>query len=180
VAPRFLADDSDEVVTAICREARTTFGADYGVLWRVRDGALELLAIEPPHPELAGWRLQLDQFPRLREALNSFGASFVPDVLETTHGDGLAFVRKLASARPCARPSSSRARPSSSCPSPGNSDLGPSPRRSWSSALRRPGGLALEQLQRRRAEAEIAARVDATRSSRRSRPRCRSRRRRST
>ncbi len=165
MAPRFLADDSDEVVTAICREARTTFGADYGVLWRVRDGALELLAIEPPHPELAGWRLQLDQFPRLREALHSLGASFVPDVLETTHGDGLAFVRKLGIRSSLRTP----------IVIAGSTELILSI--SWQQVISEPepatvvvvrrfadqAGLALEQLQRRRAEAEIAARVDATR-----------------
>ena len=165
VAPRFLADDSDEVVTAICREARTTFGADYGVLWRVRDGALELLAIEPPHPELAGWRLQLDQFPRLRKALHSLGASFVTDVLETTHGDGLAFVRKLGIRSSLRTP----------IVIAGSTELILSI--SWQQVISEPepatvvvvrrfadqAGLALEQLQRRRAEAEIAARVDATR-----------------
>ena len=36
VAPRFLVDDADDVMAVICREARVTFGADYGVLWRVR------------------------------------------------------------------------------------------------------------------------------------------------
>jgi serine phosphatase RsbU (regulator of sigma subunit)/anti-sigma regulatory factor (Ser/Thr protein kinase) len=165
VAPRFLADDSDEVVTAICREARTTFGADYGVLWRVRDDTIDLLAIDPPQPELAGWRLGLEKFPRLREALRGLGVSFVPDVLETTYGEGLAFVRKLGIR--------------SSLRTPvvigGSNELILSI--SWQQVISEPepatmvvvrrfadqAGLALEQLERRRAEADIAARVDATR-----------------
>ncbi len=36
VAPRFYAETTAEVTEAICREARVTFGADYGVLWRIR------------------------------------------------------------------------------------------------------------------------------------------------
>ena len=95
VAPRFLADDSDQVVTAICREARTTFGADYGVLWRVRGDDIELIAIDPPHPELADTRLSLESFPRLVEALRAQGVSFVPDVLESSYEEGQTFVRKL-------------------------------------------------------------------------------------
>ena len=64
VAPRFLAEDSGDVTTIVCREARTTFGADYGVLWRVAEGSLELLAVDPPRPDLDGSRLPLDDFPR--------------------------------------------------------------------------------------------------------------------
>ncbi len=165
VAPRFLAEDSDEVVNAICREARTTFGADYGVLWRVRDDGIELLAIDPPRPEIAGRRLPLDDFPQLRDALRGLGASFVPDVLETTLGEGLEFVRELGIR--------------SSLRTPvvivGASELVLAV--SWQHVISEPdpativvvrrfadqAGLALEQLRRRSAEAEGAARADATR-----------------
>ena len=95
VAPRFLREDADDVVGVICREARSTFGADYGVLWRVRDEGLDLLAIDPPRPDLVETRLRLDDFPRLREAIEGLGSSFVPDVLETTYGEGFDFVREL-------------------------------------------------------------------------------------
>jgi serine phosphatase RsbU (regulator of sigma subunit)/anti-sigma regulatory factor (Ser/Thr protein kinase) len=165
VAPRFLADDSDEVVAAICREARTTFGADYGVLWRVRDATIELIAIDPPHPELAETRLSLEHFPRLQEAVRGHGISFVEDVLDTTYGEGRSFVRRLGIR--------------SSLRTPvvigGSSELVLSI--SWQQVISEPepatiavvrrfadqAGLALEQLQRRRAEAEVAARADATR-----------------
>jgi serine phosphatase RsbU (regulator of sigma subunit)/anti-sigma regulatory factor (Ser/Thr protein kinase) len=165
VAPRFLADDTDEVVSAICREARTTFGADYGVLWRVRDEYIELIDIEPPRSDLAGTRLELEHFPRLREALRGLGVSFVADVLESTYGDGLEFVRALGIR--------------SSLRTPvvigGESELILAI--SWQQVISEPdpativvvrrfadqAGLALEQLQRRRAEAEIAARAEAAR-----------------
>ena len=165
VAPRFLADDSDKVVSAICTEARTTFGADYGVLWRVDGDTIELIAIDPPHPELAGTHLDLRNFPQLREAVERLVVSFVPDVLDTTYSEGRAFVRKLGIR--------------SSLRTPivigGTSELLLS--LSWQQVISEPepativvvrrfadqAGLALEQLQRRRAEAEVAARVDATR-----------------
>ena len=165
VAPRFLAEDIDQVVTAICREARTTFGADYGVLWRVRGDDIELIAIDPPHPELAGTRLSLENFPRLAEALRDLGVSFVPDVLESSYEEGQAFVRKLGI--------------HSSLRTPvviaGSSELILSiswrqvisePERATMIVIRRyadQAGLALEQLQRRRAEAEAAARADTAR-----------------
>jgi serine phosphatase RsbU (regulator of sigma subunit)/anti-sigma regulatory factor (Ser/Thr protein kinase)/transcriptional regulator with GAF, ATPase, and Fis domain len=95
VAPRFLADESEDVTTTICREARTTFGADYGVLWRIRDETLELVSVDPPRHDLAGARLPLGDFPRLRAAIQGFGTSFVPDVHESTSGAGLDFVRSL-------------------------------------------------------------------------------------
>jgi serine phosphatase RsbU (regulator of sigma subunit)/anti-sigma regulatory factor (Ser/Thr protein kinase) len=165
VAPRFLADDSDQVVTAICREARTTFGADYGVLWRVSGETIELIAIDPPHAELTGTRLDLGNFPRLRQALEESGVSFVPDVLDTTYSEGRAFVRNLGIRSSLRTP----------IVIAGSSELILSI--SWQQVISEPepatmvvvrrfadqAGLALEQLQRRRAEAEVAARVDATR-----------------
>jgi serine phosphatase RsbU (regulator of sigma subunit)/anti-sigma regulatory factor (Ser/Thr protein kinase) len=165
VAPRFLADDTDEVVAAICREARTTFGADYGVLWRVRADAIQLLAIDPPRPELAERRLPLADFPQLRHALRGLGASFIPDVLETSAGEGLAFVRELGIRSSLRTP----------VVIAGASELVLAI--SWQHVISEPepativvvrrfadqAGLALEQLQRRRAEAEVASRADATR-----------------
>ena len=165
VAPRFLADDSDQVVTAICREARTTFGADYGVLWRVREHAIDLLAIDPPHPEIAGRSLPLDDFPQLHRALRGLGASFIPDALETTYAEGLEFVRELGIRSSLRTP----------VVIAGASELVLWV--SWQQVISEPdpatiavvrrfadqAGLALEQLRRRRAEAEAAVRADATR-----------------
>ncbi len=165
VAPRFLAEDADGVVDVICREARSTFGADYAVLWRVRDERLDLLAIDPPRPELADTRLRLADFPRLRQAIDRLGTSFVPDVLESTHGDGNEFVRKLGIRSSLRTP----------VVISGASELVLSI--SWQAVVSEPdpatiavvrrfadqAALALEQAERRRAEAEAARRADATR-----------------
>jgi serine phosphatase RsbU (regulator of sigma subunit)/anti-sigma regulatory factor (Ser/Thr protein kinase) len=166
VAPRFLAEDADDVMTAICREARMTFGADHGVLWRIRPDALELLAFDPWEDELErGMQLSLEDFPRLTEAIRGLGTSFVPDVLHTTYGRGLEFVRRHG------------IRSSLRVPIviSGRSELVLAI--SWHVVVSEPdpatvavvrrfadqAGLALEQLERRRAEAEAAARADATR-----------------
>ncbi|HYI75678.1 MAG TPA: SpoIIE family protein phosphatase [Gaiellaceae bacterium] len=96
VAPRFYADSAEEVTTTICREARTTFGADYGVLWRIDDGFLELVRSDPAREEWPpGLRVPLTDFQGLADAVEGLGASFVPDVLLEATGDGLARVRQL-------------------------------------------------------------------------------------
>jgi serine phosphatase RsbU (regulator of sigma subunit)/anti-sigma regulatory factor (Ser/Thr protein kinase) len=166
VAPRFLADDADDVMGAICREARMTFGADYGVLWRIRPDGLDLLAIDPPRTDVAeGHHLPLDDFPRLLEAIRGLGTSFVSDVLETTRGEGLAFVRHLGIRSSLRTP----------VVISGVSELVLAI--SWQAVVSEPdpatvavvrrfadqAGLALEQLERRRAEAEAAQRADSMR-----------------
>ncbi len=165
VAPRFLAEGSGDVGTIICREARTTFGADYGVLWRIDEGGLDLLAVDPPRPDLDGSRLPLDDFPRLHEAIESLRTSFIPDVLESSYDAGLDFVRRLGIR------SSLRAPVVIS----GRSELVLSV--SWQVVVSEPdpatvvivrrfadqAGLALEQVDRRRAQEEVAVRADATR-----------------
>lgn len=165
VAPRFLSDDTEDVTTAICREARATFGADYGVLWRIRDRTIELLALDPPRPDLEGAVLTLDDFPRLREAIQTLGTSFVPDVLETSHGAGLDFVRRLGVRSSLRTPMVVS----------GSSELVLSV--SWQNVISEPdsatiavvrrfvdqAGLALEQVERRRAQEDALARADATR-----------------
>ena len=165
VAPSFLAGDTDDLVGVICNEARSTFGADYALLWRVHGDALDLLAIDPPHPELVSTRLVLADFPRLREAIDRLGTSFVPDVLESSYGTGNEFVRSLGIR------SSLRAPVVIS----GVSELVLA--LSWGVVVSEPdpattavvrrfadqAGLALEAAERRRAEAESARRADATR-----------------
>jgi len=165
VAPRFRGDDVDEVVGVICKEARSTFGADYGVLWRVRDNGLDLLAIDPPRPELVGTRLHLDDFPRLRDAIGELGSSFISDVRETTHEKGLEFVTKLGIRSSLRTP----------VVIAGASELVLAV--SWQVVVSEPdpativvvrrfadqAGLALEQVERRRAETDAERRADATR-----------------
>jgi serine phosphatase RsbU (regulator of sigma subunit)/anti-sigma regulatory factor (Ser/Thr protein kinase) len=165
VAPRFLADDADDVIQAICREARTTFGADFGVLWRIRDDDLALVAIDPPQSRHAGTRLSLEDFPRLRGAMFGLEASFVPDVLETTYRDGLGFVRELGIRSSLRTP----------IVIAGVAELVLAI--SWQVVISEPdtatvavvrrfadqAGLALEQLERRRAQAAVAERAESTR-----------------
>ncbi|HUG65078.1 MAG TPA: SpoIIE family protein phosphatase [Gaiellaceae bacterium] len=166
VAPRFLVDDAGTVVQSVCREARATFGADYGVLWRVVDDRLELLCVDPPRAEpTADLHLRLDDFPRLHNAIRGLRTSFVPDVLETTKGDGLNFVRNLGIRSSLRAP----------VVIAGQAELVLSI--SWQVVVSEPdpatlavvrrfadqAGLALEQLERRRAEGQALARAEGTR-----------------
>ena len=165
VAPRFRGEDADEVARVVCKEARRTFGADYGVLWRVRGEGLELLAIDPPRPDLVPTHLRLEDFPRLREALEGLGTSWIPDVLETSNSDGLQFVTDLGIRSSLRTP----------VVIAGASELVLS--LSWQVVISEPdaatiavvrrfadqAGLALEQVDRRRAEADATRRAEATR-----------------
>jgi GAF domain-containing protein/anti-sigma regulatory factor (Ser/Thr protein kinase) len=163
VAPSFHAETTDEVTSAICQEARTTFGADYAVLWRIRDAELELVRSDPSRDEWPlGLRVPLRDFPGLARAVSNLGASFVRDVLEEARGGGLERVRRLGIR--------------SSLRSPivigGNAELVLVV--SWRSVVDEPdpatlaivrrfadqAALAFEQLERRRAEGLAAARAD--------------------
>ncbi len=165
VAPRFLADDADDVIQAICREARTTFGADFGVLWRIRDDDLVLLAIDPPQSQHAGTHLSLQDFPQLRGAMVGLEASFVPDVLETTSRDGLRFVRELGIRSSLRTPVVIAGVPELVLAISWRVVLS-EPDTATVAVVRRfadQAGLALEQLERRRAQAAAAERVESTR-----------------
>ena len=135
-APRFLADDADDVIQAICREARRTFGADVSVLWRIRDDELVALAIDPPQGRQAGAPLSLEDFPRLRGAMIEHEASFVADALDDIRGCVFASFGISGSARRCGLRSSSRVGASSSSRCPGrSSSLSPIRRLSSSSVV---------------------------------------------
>lgn len=165
VAPRFYAETAAEVTEVICREARMTFGADYGVLWRIRGDDLELVNSDPPRAEWPpGLRVPLADFPGLEDAVATSGVSFVPDVPSEARGVGLERVRELGIR--------------SSLRSPvvigGQSALVLAV--SWQSVIDRPdpttlaivrrfadqAGLAFEQLERRQAEERAAARAGET------------------
>ena len=91
---------------AICREARTVFGADFAMLWRVKGETLELAAFDPEiEPLRAGLESDLDDFPRLRDAVHALNVSFVPDVSEEALGEGLVRSGASASAPRSASPS---------------------------------------------------------------------------
>jgi GAF domain-containing protein/anti-sigma regulatory factor (Ser/Thr protein kinase) len=163
IAPRFFSETADEATAVICREARTTFGADYGVLWRIRDHHLELVQSDPRREEWPiGLRVPLADFPGLEDAVASLGFSFVPDVLAEARDEGLERVRQLGIR--------------SSLRSPivigGRAELVLVV--SWQTVVDQPdpttfvvvrrfadqAGLAFEQLERRRAEARAAARAE--------------------
>jgi GAF domain-containing protein/anti-sigma regulatory factor (Ser/Thr protein kinase) len=165
VAPRFYADSADEVTIAICREARTTFGADYGVLWRIHDGELELVRSDPRRDEWPlGLRVPLRDFPGLEEAVTTLGVSFVEDVLGEARGEGLQRVRQLGIRSSLRSPIAIE----------GRAELVLTV--SWQTAVDEPdpttiaivrrfadqAGIAIGQLARRRAEAEAAARAEET------------------
>ena len=96
VAPRFYAETAGEVTAVICREARVTFGADYGVLWRIRGEDLELVNSAPRRAEWPlGLRVPLADFPGLADAVSGLGVSFVPDVASEARDQGLERVREL-------------------------------------------------------------------------------------
>ena len=154
------------MTTAICREARTTFGADYGVLWRIADGELELVRSDPRREEWPrGLRVPLADFPGLR-------------------GGGRRARRLVRARRPRRSP---RATASSAFASSGIRSSLRSPIAiggraelilvvSWQTTVDEPdpttiaivrrfadqAGLAFGQLERRRAEERAAARADET------------------
>ena len=165
VAPRFYAETAAEVTGAICREARVTFGADYGVLWRIRGDDLELVDGDPRRAEWPlGLRVPLADFPGLADAVERLGVSFVPDVASEARAAGLERVRELGIR--------------SSLRSPivigGRSELVLAV--SWQTVIDRPdaatiavvrrfadqAGLAFEHLERRLAEERAAARAEET------------------
>ena len=165
VAPRFYADSADEVTTAICREARTTFGADYGVLWRIDDGELELVRSDPPRDEWPrGLRVPLRDFPGLQGAVEDLGVSFVPDVLAEARDAGLERVRQLGIRSSLRSPIAIGGRAELILVVSWQTTVD-EPDQTTIAIIRRfadQAGLAFGQLERRRAEAEAAARADET------------------
>ncbi len=165
VAPKFHADTDDEVARAICREARTTFGSDYGVLWRIHDGSVELVHVEPPtEPLQSGQTYDLDDFPGLQEAVRTLRVSFIPDVLREARGQGLEFVQQLGIRSSLRMPIVIGASTELVLVVSWQTVIA-DPDPSTLAILRRfadQAGLALEQLDRRRAEAEVARRAAET------------------
>jgi serine phosphatase RsbU (regulator of sigma subunit)/anti-sigma regulatory factor (Ser/Thr protein kinase) len=166
ISPAFHVDDPDEVTALICREARNAFGADLGMLWRVLPGELELACAEPEVAELVpGLSASLDDFPALMHAIGAGDVSFVSDIRDEARGAGLARVERLGLRSSLRMPVS-----------PGGA-VRHLVIVSWESVLSEPdgstlllarrladqAGIALEQLERRAAQAEAARRADETR-----------------
>lgn len=166
VAPRFQAGSVEEVSEAICQEARMTFGADLAMLWRVQENRLQLLYSDPVLEALPpGLEADLADFPGLQDTVGELQASFMPDVQGEARGTGLERVRTLGIHSSLRAPITIG----------GQTELVLI--LSWQTVVSEPdpstvvvarrfadqAGLALEQLERRLAEAESARRADETR-----------------
>ncbi|HXF98503.1 MAG TPA: SpoIIE family protein phosphatase [Gaiellaceae bacterium] len=166
VAPRFHAESAGEVTAAICREARASFGSDYGVLWRLRGDELELLAIDPEAADARpGLVIPLDDFPLLGRAARELRVSFVPDVQRSSSGKGRELVRRLGVHSSFRTPITISGRTEFVLVVSWRSVV-PEPDATTVLVARRfadQAGLALEQLERRRAEAEAARRGEEAR-----------------
>jgi len=160
VAPRFRTETAD-VPGAICHEARMTFGADYAVLWQVLGDELEIVGIEPPDAVQPGTTTPLEDFPGLEVAVKEVTTSFVADVLEEARGSGLGLVRELGVRSSLRTPIAIRGL-TGRVLSLWWKDVVDEPDRSTLVAIRRfadQAGLALEEAERRRAQAEAARRT---------------------
>lgn len=166
VAPRFHADSAEAVTEAICREARTTFGTDIAMLWRLTDHRLELVWRDPALESMApGLEATLDDFPGLMDAVGNLQVSFVADVQEEARGAGLERVRRHGIRSSLRTPIAIGGRAELVLIISWQSVV-PEPDPSTLVLVRRfadQAGLALEQLERRRAQAESALRADETR-----------------
>jgi serine phosphatase RsbU (regulator of sigma subunit)/anti-sigma regulatory factor (Ser/Thr protein kinase) len=166
IAPRFHADTTEDAAAVICSEARTTFGSDLAMLWRLRDDRLVLLCAEPARDELPlGLNIPSDQFPQLREALQQVRVAFVSDVQEEALGAGRERVRRLGLHSSLRTPIAFGGGEAELLLIVSWDRVLPDPDPSTFALARRFGdqaGLALEQLERRRAQEEAAARAEET------------------
>jgi serine phosphatase RsbU (regulator of sigma subunit)/anti-sigma regulatory factor (Ser/Thr protein kinase) len=167
MSPTFHADSAEAVTRAVCREARMAFGADLGMVWRLYEGhALELLRTDPVlEPLEPGLVATLDDFPDLLDAVGSLQVSFVEDVQREASGEGLERVRSLGLRSSLRLPVVVGGRAEHLITI------------SWENVVTEPdpatlllarrfadqAGLAFEQLERRRAEAEATTYADETR-----------------
>ena len=167
VAPRFHADTPETAATVICSEAKTTFGSDLAMLWRLDGEQLELVCSEPSREELPrGLRVDLAEFPRLRDAVDRIHVSFVPDVQDEALGTGKERTRRLGIHSSLRTPMALGAGEAELVLIVSWDRILPDPDPSIYALARRfadQAGLALEQVERRRAEEEAAGRADETR-----------------
>jgi serine phosphatase RsbU (regulator of sigma subunit)/anti-sigma regulatory factor (Ser/Thr protein kinase) len=166
VAPRFHAATAEEAAAGVCVEARTTFGSDLATLWRRRSGRLVLLHADPPHEELpAGLEVALEQFPELREAMEQVRVAFVPDVQAEALAEGRERTRRLDIHSSLRTPIAFGRGEAELILIVSWDRVLPGPDPSTLAIARRFGdqaGLALEQIERRRAQEEAAVRAEET------------------
>jgi serine phosphatase RsbU (regulator of sigma subunit)/anti-sigma regulatory factor (Ser/Thr protein kinase) len=162
VAPSFFSGSESAVADTICLEARTVFGADLATLWRVQGDAMRLSAFDPAvDPLESGLETRLAEFPQLEDAVRALNISFVPDVRADARGSGLARVRALDLRSSLRVPFVSAGQAEYVLALSWQTEIS-SPDASTLVLLRRfadQAGLALEQVERRRAETEANQRA---------------------
>ncbi|MGH3134486.1 MAG: GAF domain-containing protein, partial [Gaiellaceae bacterium] len=167
VAPNFHTDSMETATRAICREARTTFGADVAMLWRLRRHRLELVCSEPASEHLPpGLSADPEEFPSLLDAVDHLHVSFVPDVQEEALGAGRERVRRLGLHSSLRTPIAIGGGEAELVLIASWNRVVAEPDPSTVALVRRfadQAGFALEQVERRRAQAEAAAHADETR-----------------
>jgi serine phosphatase RsbU (regulator of sigma subunit)/anti-sigma regulatory factor (Ser/Thr protein kinase) len=167
VAPRFHTDSIESASTAICHEARTTFGADMSMLWRMREDQLELICSDPAHDALSpGLEAALDDFPSLHDAVDRLHVSFVADVQDEARGAGLERTRRLGLRSSLRTPIAIGGGEAELVLIVSWNRMLSEPDPSTIALMRRfadQAGFALEQVERRRAQAEAARRAEETR-----------------
>ncbi len=95
-APRFHTDSRQAAAEAICREGRLTFGADLAAMWRLDEDRMTLVHCDPPTDVLTpGLEALVEDFPQLADAIGSRRISFVPDLEAEAREGGLVRVRRL-------------------------------------------------------------------------------------
>ncbi len=96
VAPRFHAQTPEGVSAAICAEARAAFGSDLAEIWALAGSSSTLVWREPRNNALPRLdAVQIDALPGLRQAVEELEVTFVADV-ERLVGDVVSeYVRQL-------------------------------------------------------------------------------------
>ena len=166
VAPRFRADSVASAAAAICSEATATFGSDVAMLWRLHGHRLELVCAAPAETLPAGLEGDLEDFPSLLNALDQLHVSFVSDVQEEARGEGLERVRRLGLRSSLRVPVATGGDEAELVLIVSWTRIISEPDPSTIVLLRRfadQAGFALEQVERRLAQAEAASRAEETR-----------------
>lgn len=96
LAPLFAAESPADLAKAICREARATFGSDTAQIWTGAGESLEVTWREPPSNVIPpGTRIEITDFPGLRETMDRLEVMFVPDAQESVRGLALEHARAV-------------------------------------------------------------------------------------
>jgi serine phosphatase RsbU (regulator of sigma subunit)/transcriptional regulator with GAF, ATPase, and Fis domain/anti-sigma regulatory factor (Ser/Thr protein kinase) len=159
LAPRFGGESTEAVLAAICREASGTFGCDAAQIWGLGEEHVEVLWREPPDAAFVpGTRVEVADMAGLRDALDRREPLFVADAPANARGEMLDRIRRAGTRSVLRVPIAIG----------GHADrilsliwrtVTPPPAETTLALARRFGdhaGLAIEQVERRRAERAAA------------------------